>query len=114
MLTNLKDVPPDRSENGLVILPKHIKGFLSLAVEQETDLGSHILFLCKVTEGRLLSDEETVTYSYYQQHIKPKPQLEKKKGFVCRICGYIYEGETLPEDFVCPICKHGVEDFEPI
>lgn len=105
---------PDRSENGLVILPKHIKGFLSLAVEQETDLGSHILFLCKVTEGRLLSDEETVTYSYYQQHIKPKPQLEKKKGFVCRICGYIYEGETLPEDFVCPICKHGVEDFEPI
>lgn len=105
---------PDRSKNGLVILPKHIKGFLSLAVKQEADLGSHILFLCKVTEGRLLSDEDTVTYSYYQQHIKPKPQLEKKKGFVCRICGYIYEGETLPEDFVCPICKHGVEDFEPI
>ncbi len=105
---------PDRSENGLIVLPRHIKGFLSLAVDRETDLGSHMLFLCTPTEGKLLSDEEAVTYSYYQKNIKPKPQPEKKKGFVCRICGYIYEGETLPEDFVCPLCKHGAEDFEPI
>jgi flavin reductase (DIM6/NTAB) family NADH-FMN oxidoreductase RutF/rubredoxin len=105
---------PNRSENGLIVLPKHIKGFLSLAVDHETDLGSHMLFLCRPTEGKLLSDGEAVTYSYYQKNIKPNPQPEKKKGFVCRICGYVYEGETLPEDFVCPLCKHGAKDFEPI
>ncbi len=105
---------PERSGNGLVILPHHSKGFLSLAVEREMDLGSHILFLCTPTEGRLLSDEEAVTYSYYQKHIKPCPQPEKKKGFVCRICGHIYEGSPIPEDYICPICKHGAADFEPI
>ncbi len=105
---------PERSGNGLVILPHHSKGFLSLAVEREMDLGSHILFLCTPTEGRLLSDEEAVTYSYYQKHIKPRPQPEKKKGFVCRICGHIYEGSPIPEDYICPICKHGAADFEPI
>ncbi len=105
---------PNRSGNGLIVLPKHSKGFLSLTVDRETDLGSHMLFLSRPTEGKLLSDGETVTYSYYQKNIKPKPQPEKKKGFVCRICGYVYEGETLPEDFVCPLCKHGAEDFEPI
>ena len=105
---------PERSSNGLIVLPKHCKGFLSLAVERETDLGSHILFLCTPTEGRLLSDKEAVTYSYYQKHIKPRPQPEKKKGFVCRICGHIYEGKSLPEDYICPICKHGAVDFEPI
>jgi len=104
----------ERSSNGLVVLPKHCKGFLSLAIGREMDLGSHILFLCTPTEGRLLSDKEAVTYSYYQKHIKPKYQPEKKKGFVCRICGHIYEGETLPDDYVCPICKHGAIDFEPI
>ena len=105
---------PERSGNGLVILPHHSKGFLSLAVEREMDLGSHILFLCTPAEGRLLSDEEAVTYSYYQKHIKPRPQPEKKKGFVCRICGHIYEGSPIPEDYICPICKHGAADFEPI
>lgn len=105
---------PERSGNGLIILPHHSKGFLSLAVEREMDLGSHILFLCTPTEGRLLSDEEAVTYSYYQKHIKPRPQPEKKKGFVCRICGHIYEGSPIPEDYICPICKHGAADFEPI
>ncbi len=105
---------PERSGNGLIILPHHSKGFLSLAVEREMDLGSHILFLCTPTEGRLLSDEEAVTYSYYQKHIKPRPQPEKKKGFACRICGHIYEGSPIPEDYICPICKHGAADFEPI
>ena len=108
------DCTPDRSDNGLIVLPKHRKGFISLAVERETELGSHILFLCTPTEGRLLSDAETVTYSYYQRNIKPKMQPQKKKGFVCGICGHVYEGEALPKDFVCPVCKHGAEVFEPI
>jgi flavin reductase (DIM6/NTAB) family NADH-FMN oxidoreductase RutF/rubredoxin len=103
-----------RSGNGLIVLPIHVKGFLSLAVKREMDLGSHILFLCVPTEGKLLSDAEAVTYSYYQKHIKPQPQTETKQGFVCRICGHIYEGEFLPENYVCPICKHGAVDFEPL
>lgn len=103
-----------RSSNGLVILPRHTTGYLSLAVERELDLGTHIQFLCTPTEGQLLSDAETVSYSYYQKHIKPAPQPTKKTGFVCRICGYVYEGSTLPEDIICPICKHGAADFEPL
>ena len=106
---------PDRSKNGLIVLPKHTRGFLSLSVQSETDLGTHIMFLCTPTGGRLLSDAETVSYSFYQKSIKPKPaQSGKKKGFVCRICGYIYEGDTLPDDYTCPLCKHGAADFEPL
>ena len=70
--------------------------------------------MCTPVEGKLLSDEETVSYTYYQNNIKPKPQPEKKSGFICRICGYVYEGSTLPDDYICPRCKHGVADFEPI
>ncbi len=104
---------PDRSENGLIVLPKHSRGFLSLSVQSETDLGTHVMFLCSPTDGKLLSDAETVSYLYYQKNIKPRPsQPEKKKGFVCRICGHIYEGDVLPEDYICPICKHGAADFE--
>lgn len=108
------DCTPDRSENGLVVLSRHIRGFLSLAVQSETDIGTHMLFLCTPTEGKLLSDKETVSYSYYQKHIKPKPPKEEKKGFVCKICGHIYEGETLPDDYICPICKHTAEVFEKL
>ncbi len=104
----------ERSGNGLIVLPRHANGFLSLAVEREEDLGSHILFLCTPTEGKILSDAETVSYTYYQKHIKPKPQPEKTKGFICRICGYVYEGDTLPPDYICPLCKHGAADFEPL
>ena len=67
-----------------------------------------------VTEARVISDVETMTYNYYQSHVKPKPETEGKKGFVCKICGYIYEGDVLPDDFICPLCKHGAADFEPI
>ena len=95
-------------------MQNYAKGFISLIVEQENDLGSHVLFICRPTEGKLLSDEEAITYSYYQKNVKPSKKPEKKKGYVCRICGYVYEGETLPDDFVCPICKHGPEDFEPM
>lgn len=103
-----------RSYNGLVILPKHINAVMSLEVEQYVDLDTHGMFICKVTEARVVSDRETMTYTYYQNHVKPKPATEGKKGYVCKVCGYVYEGDTLPEDFVCPLCKHGAADFEPI
>ncbi len=107
------DCTPLRADNGLVFLPRHINSFLSLAVEEYVDLDTHGMFICAVTEARVLSDAPTMTYDYYQKHVKPKPATEKK-GFVCRVCGYVYEGDTLPEDFICPLCKHGAADFEPI
>lgn len=103
-----------RSDNGLVFLPKYINAFMSLKVEQYVDLDTHGMFICTVTEARVMSDKETMTYTYYQNNVKPKPQTEGKKGFVCKVCGYIYEGDTLPDDYICPLCKHGVADFEPI
>ena len=105
---------PIHSDNGLVILPQYINAAFSLKVEDYVDLGSHGMFICSVTEARVMSDTETMTYTYYQKHVKPKPQTEGKKGFVCKVCGYIYEGDELPEDIVCPLCKHGAADFEPI
>ena len=105
---------PLRSDNGLVFLPKYINSFMSLKVEDYIDLGTHGMFICSVTEARVISDKETMTYTYYQNNVKPKPETEGKKGWVCKICGYVYEGEDLPEDFICPLCKHGVADFEPI
>lgn len=106
--------PTLRSDNGLVFLPKYINAFLSLKVEQYVDLDTHGMFICTVTEARVMNDKETMTYTYYQNNVKPKPQTEGKKGFVCKICGYIYEGDTLPDDYICPLCKHGAADFEPI
>ena len=105
---------PLRSDNGLVFLPRHINSFMSLKVEQYIDLDTHGMFICSVTEARVLSDRPTMTYTYYQNHVKPKPATDGKKGFVCKVCGYVYEGETLAEDFVCPLCKHGAADFEEI
>lgn len=103
-----------RSDNGLVFLPKYINAFMSLKVEQYVDLDTHGMFICTVTEARVMSDRDTMTYTYYQKNVKPKPDTEGKKGFVCKICGYIYEGDTLPDDYICPLCKHGAADFEPI
>ena len=108
------DEPPLRSDNGLAFLPKYINSFLSLRVEDYLDLDTHGMFICSVTEARVMSDKETMTYTYYQNNVKPKPQTEGKKGFVCKVCGYVYEGDELPEDIVCPLCKHGAADFEPI
>ena len=105
---------PLRSDNGLVFLPRYINAFMSLKVEQYVDLDTHGMFICSVTEARVLSDRETMTYTYYQDNVKPKPETEGKKGFVCKVCGYVYEGDTLPDDIVCPLCKHGASDFEPI
>ena len=107
-------ITPVRSDNGLVILPKYINAAISLKVEQYVDLDTHGMFICSVTEARVMNDKETMTYTYYQNNVKPKPDTEGKKGFVCKICGYIYEGDVLPDDFICPLCKHGAADFEPI
>jgi len=103
-----------KSDNGLPFLTQYINAVLSLKVENQVDLDSHIMFICSVTEARVTSDRATMTYTYYQENVKPKPQTEGKKGWVCKICGYIYEGEVLPDDFICPLCKHGAADFEKI
>ena len=108
------DCTPQRSANGLVVLPRYINAYLSLEVEQYVDLDTHGMFICKLTEAAVVSDVETMTYTYYQKNVKPRPQPEKKKGYVCKICGYVYEGDPLPEDFICPLCKHGAQDFEPL
>ncbi len=103
-----------RSDNGLAFLPRYINSFMSLKVEQYVDLDTHGMFICSVTEARVLSDKDTMTYTYYYSNVKPKPETEGKHGFVCKVCGYVYEGDELPEDFICPLCKHGVADFEEI
>ena len=108
------DIEVLRSDNGLAFLPRYINAFMSLKVEQYVDFDTHGMFICTVTEARVISDVETMTYNYYQSYVKPKPETEGKKGFVCKICGYIYEGDVLPDDFICPLCKHGAADFEPI
>ena len=103
-----------RSDNGLRFLPRHINSFLSLKVEQYVDLGTHGMFICSVTEARVISGKETMSYGYYHRNVKPQPDTAGKKGHVCKICGWVYEGENLPDDIVCPLCKHGAADFEPI
>ncbi len=102
-----------RSANGLLFLDKSVNGYISCKVVSQVDLQTHMMFICDVTQCVTLSDEPTMTYAYYQKNVKPSPETEKK-GFVCKVCGYIYEGEELPEDYVCPLCKHGPEAFEPI
>ncbi len=108
------DCEPLHSDNGLAFLSRNINSFMSLVVDQYIDLDTHGMFICSVTESRVLSDRPTMTYSYYQSNVKPKPDTEGKKGYVCKVCGYVYEGETLPEDIICPLCKHGTADFEEI
>ena len=103
-----------RSDNGLRFLPRYINSFMSLQVENYVDLDTHGMFICSVTEARVMGDKETMTYTYYQNQVKPKPETEGKKGYVCKVCGWVYEGEELPADIICPLCKHGAADFEPI
>jgi len=102
-----------RSANGLRVLPNAINAFMSLNVEQTVDLGTHTMFICTVSESKVMSSKETMTYTYYQKNVKPKPEV-KKTGWVCKVCGYVHEGEDLPSDFVCPLCKHGPADFEKL
>lgn len=103
-----------RSEGGLPYLTKGANAFISVKVNRTLDLGTHLMFIGDVMEEEVLSDVASVTYQYYFDHIKPKPEQPKTKGYVCKICGYVYEGDTLPDDFICPLCKHGAEDFELI
>ncbi len=108
------DYSPVRSDNGLIFLPRYINSFMSLKVENYIDLDTHGMFVCSITEARVISDRQSMTYAYYHERVKPKPQTDGKKGYVCKICGFVYEGETLPEDYICPLCKHGAVDFEKI
>ena len=101
-----------RAQNGVLYIPKFTNGFISGVVTQSVDLGTHTLFVANVAEAQELSSDPSLTYAYYHEHIKPKPAATK--GWRCKICGYVYEGEELPADFICPWCKHGIADFEKI
>ena len=103
----------ERSENGILYLTKYTNAFISAKVIKTLDCGTHMMLIAEVTDAKTLSDAPSVTYDYYFKNIKPKPAT-KKKGYVCKICGYVYEGETLPDDYICPLCKHPASDFEPI
>ncbi len=105
----------EHSKNGLIYITENTNAYLSCDVLETIDCGSHTLFIAEVTEAHQLSNLPSCTYQYYFDHIKPSLKMpEKKKGWVCKICGYVYEGEELPADFICPLCKHGAEDFERI
>lgn len=108
----MQDRAYPRAENGIVYIPEMTSAYISGKVISETDMGTHTMFLADVTDARILSEQEPVSYSYYQKHVKPAPKPVKKTSWVCKICGYVYEGEELPEDFICPICKHPASDFE--
>ncbi|WP_296028548.1 flavin reductase [uncultured Treponema sp.] len=111
----LESISFKRSANGLVYIAEETNAFLSAKVVSTLDLGTHTLFIADVTDGEVLSQVPSATYSFYQNNIKPKPaSTEKKKGFICTVCGYVYEGETLPDDFICPVCKHPASDFKPL
>ena len=109
-----KGVKVNRSFNGLVILPEYINSFISLEVIQMVDLGTHTMFICDLIESRVLNDKTSMSYTYYLENVKPKNNTKGKKGYVCTVCGWVYEGDSLPEDIICPLCKHGAADFEEI
>ena len=109
---NFHDVK--RSPNEVLYVTKNTNAFMSAFVQQEVDLGTHIMFIAQLVAAEVLSEKPTVTYDFYQKNIKPKPETTSVKGWRCKICGYIYESENLPSDFICPICKHGAVDFEKI
>jgi flavin reductase (DIM6/NTAB) family NADH-FMN oxidoreductase RutF len=107
----------ERTANGITHLSMGpANAVISAKVKETVDCGTHTLFVADVTQTLVLSDVPSATYQFYFDFIKPKPAKEqkKKKGFVCKICGYVHEGDSLPEDFVCPICKHSAADFEPL
>lgn len=102
-----------KSSNGLYYLTKYANSYISAKVRETLDMGTHYMFICEVTESAILSNEKTLTYDYYRDNIKPQP-AKKMQGYVCTICGYVYEHSTLPNDIICPLCKHGAEAFTPL
>jgi len=106
------NLPEARTPNGIRYVEGCTNAVISGKVFQSIDCGTHTLFLADVTDAKVLSDEPSMTYQYYFDHVKPKPQPAEKAKWVCKICNYVYEGEELPPDFICPWCKHGAEDFE--
>ncbi len=104
----------ERTENGIYIVPKFANSYISARVVEMIDVGTHICFVAEVTDEKVLNDKPTITYSYYHKNTKPQPQPTEKTGYRCEICGYIYEGDELPEDYICPLCKHGASDFVKI
>ena len=110
-----KEITFSRANNGIIYLTEETNAFISARVRSAIDLGTHTLFLADVTDAEVLSDDPSVTYAYYQSNIKQAPKTDApKKGFICTVCGYIYEGDTLPDDFICPWCKHPASDFKPL
>ena len=104
-----------RSNNGVLYITQTTNSYMSAYVQKEIDLGTHTMFIGQLVDAQCFTDIPTVTYDFYQKNIKPKPEAApQKKGWRCKICGYVYEGEELPSDFICPWCKHGVQDFERI
>lgn len=108
------DIPFAMTKQELPYLKKHTIAYLDCKVVNSLDLGSHMMFVAEVIDADVISDGKPMTYSYYHAHVKPQPNATSQKGWRCKICGYVYEGEELPPDFVCPLCKHGVDDFEKI
>lgn len=106
-----------RSENGLYVVTRGTNGYISATVEQALDLGTHTLFIASVDDMEVLSPAPSATYAYYQSNIKPRPEKAAPQGkttWRCTVCGYVYEGETLPADYICPLCKHPASDFEKV
>jgi len=106
----------ERSENGMLHLTEGTNAFISGKVIKELDLDTHTTFIADITDARMLNEDPSLTYDYYQKNTKPKPQNTNKgkTGWVCKICGFIYQGEELPADYICPVCKHGAQDFEKL
>lgn len=103
-----------RSENSLAVLEKHINAYISLKLEEYVDIDTHGMFICSVDEAVSINNDESMTYEYYRRNVKPQPAASAKKGFVCTVCGYVYEADVLPPDFVCPLCKHPASDFRAL
>ena len=103
-----------RLENGVIYIVDGVNAVMCAKVEQEVDLGTHTMFIAEVTDAFSTEEDSSGTYAFYHKNIKPAPQQAKKKGWICTVCGYIYEGEVLPEDFICPTCKHPASDFKRI
>ena len=108
------DITFSRADNGVIYVTEGVNAVLCAEVSQIVDLGTHLLFIADVSDAFVLNETPSATYAYYHKNIKPAPQAQKKKGWVCTICGYIYEGETLPDDFICPLCKHPASDFKAL